>query len=124
MQQPLRIMRNDGGSGRVAKTTAVKTLDSGPMGGLSSAAALSRLNGIAQMVTVDVGGTSTDIGLVENQRPVVNLFGSVHDLPLSFSFPRQSGARQPLPVRRIGRFCSASSLLVSRWCRRGTSSPA
>lgn len=85
--QPLRIMRNDGGCGRVAKTTAVKTLDSGPMGGLSGAAALSRLCNVNKMITVDVGGTSADIGVVEDQQPVVNLFGSVHNLPLSFSFP-------------------------------------
>lgn len=85
--QPLRIMRNDGGCGRVAKTSAVKTLDSGPMGGLSGAAALARQHSLKRLVTVDVGGTSTDIGLVEDQRPVVNLFGSVHNLPLSFSFP-------------------------------------
>lgn len=85
--QPLRIMRNDGACGRVAKTTAVKTLDSGPMGGLSGAAALAQLCGLDRVVTVDVGGTSTDIGLVEKQKPIVDLFGSVHGLPLSFSFP-------------------------------------
>jgi N-methylhydantoinase A len=80
-------MRNDGGCGRVAKTTAVKTLDSGPMGGLSGAAALARSRDIARMVTVDVGGTSADIGLVRDHRPVVDVFGSVHGLPLSFKFP-------------------------------------
>ncbi len=85
--QPLRIMRNDGGCGRVAKTTAVKTLDSGPMGGLSGAGALAALCNVNHMMTVDVGGTSADIGIVEGQRPVLDLFGSVHNLPLSFSFP-------------------------------------
>jgi N-methylhydantoinase A len=86
--QPLRIMRNDGACGRVAKTTAVKTLDSGPMGGLAGAAALAALAGETKLVTLDVGGTSADIGLVEDDRPVVDLFGSVHGLPLSFSFPQ------------------------------------
>ncbi len=85
--QPLRIMRNDGGCGRVAKTTAVKTLDSGPMGGLSGAAALARLRDVSRMVTVDVGGTSADIGLVSDHRPVVDVSGTVHGLPLSFKFP-------------------------------------
>lgn len=86
--QPLRIMRNDGACGRVAKTTAVKTLDSGPMGGLAGAAALARLAAEQRLVTVDVGGTSADIGLIEGNRPGVDLFGSVHGLPLSFSFPQ------------------------------------
>ena len=87
VEQPLRIMRNDQGCGRVAKTTAVKTLDSGPMGGLLGAAALSRRIGAARVVTMDVGGTSTDFGLVENHRPLTELFGNVHELPLSFSLP-------------------------------------
>ncbi len=86
--QPLRIMRNDGACGRVAKTTAVKTLDSGPMGGLSGAAALARSAGEKKLVTVDVGGTSSDIGVVDDGRASVDLFGSVHGLPLSFAFPR------------------------------------
>jgi len=86
--QPLRIMRNDGACGRVAKTTAVKTLDSGPMGGLSGAAALAKLAGESKLVTLDVGGTSADIGVVEAERPAMDLFGSVHGLPLSFSFPQ------------------------------------
>jgi N-methylhydantoinase A len=86
--QPLRIMRNDGACGRVAKTTAVKTLDSGPMGGLSGAAALARLANETKLATLDVGGTSADIGLVDGDRPVMDLFGSVHGLPLSFSFPQ------------------------------------
>lgn len=87
VEQPLRIMRNDQGCGRVAKTTAVKTLDSGPMGGLLGAAALSRRIGVARVITMDVGGTSTDFGLVETHRPLTELFGTVHELPLSFSLP-------------------------------------
>ena len=88
--QPLRIMRNDGACGRVAKTTAVKTLDSGPMGGLAGAAALSRVAGEKRLVTVDVGGTSSDIGAVDDGSVGVDLFGSVHGLPLSFAFPQLS----------------------------------
>jgi N-methylhydantoinase A/oxoprolinase/acetone carboxylase beta subunit len=86
--QPLRIMRNDGACGRVAKTTAVKTLDSGPMGGLAGAAALARISGESRLVTLDVGGTSSDIGVIDGDRPAFDLFGSVHGLPLSFSFPQ------------------------------------
>jgi len=86
--QPLRIMRNDGACGRVAKTTAVKTLDSGPMGGLAGVAALAKLAGETRLVTLDVGGTSADIGVVDGDHAVVDLFGSIHGLPLSFSFPQ------------------------------------
>jgi N-methylhydantoinase A/oxoprolinase/acetone carboxylase beta subunit len=86
--QPLRIMRNDGACGRVAKTIAVKTLDSGPMGGLAGAAALGRISGETKLLTLDVGGTSSDIGVVDGDRPAFDLFGSIHGLPLSFSFPQ------------------------------------
>jgi len=88
VHEPLHVMRNDWGCGRVAKTTGVKTLDSGPVGGLSGAALLAQVVGRAKIVTVDVGGTSADIGLVENGRPKIELFGKVHGLPLAFSFPK------------------------------------
>ncbi len=88
VHQPLHVMRNDWGCGRVAKTTGVKTLDSGPVGGLSGAALLARVVGQTKVVTVDVGGTSADIGLVEDAVPKSELFGQVHGLPLAFSFPK------------------------------------
>jgi len=45
-------MRHDRGCGRVAKTTGVKTLDSGPVGRLSGAALLARLVGQSKVVGV------------------------------------------------------------------------
>ncbi|HYA34500.1 MAG TPA: hydantoinase/oxoprolinase family protein [Candidatus Binataceae bacterium] len=85
--QPLRIMRNDEGCGRVAKTIAVKTLDSGPVGGLLGASALAKPSGFNRALTMDVGGTSTDLGVIENMSPVRETFGAVHGLPMSFSMP-------------------------------------
>ncbi|MFC2038645.1 hydantoinase/oxoprolinase family protein [Chloroflexota bacterium] len=61
---PLLIVHATGGAARVAKTKAIDTCDSGPAAGLFGAAFLARLYGIANVVTVDVGGTSTDIGLI------------------------------------------------------------
>ena len=86
--EPLRIMRNDGGCGRVAKTTAVKTLDSGPAGGLAGAAALARETKRSKLLTLDVGGTSSDIGVIDHGEALRELFGRVHSLPIAFSFPR------------------------------------
>jgi len=65
---PLLIFRNDGDSARVAKTVALKTYSSGPRGGMEGARALAAQHGAARLVTVDVGGTTTDIGLVDNDR--------------------------------------------------------
>jgi N-methylhydantoinase A len=61
---PLLIVHATGGVARVAKTKAIDTCDSGPAAGLLGAAFLARLYGLENVVTVDVGGTSTDIGLI------------------------------------------------------------
>ncbi|MBP8255764.1 MAG: hydantoinase/oxoprolinase family protein [Opitutaceae bacterium] len=64
-QNPLLIFRNDGHSARVARTTAVKTYSSGPRGGMEGARALVEHYGFQRLLTMDIGGTTTDIGLVE-----------------------------------------------------------
>jgi N-methylhydantoinase A len=61
---PLLIVHATGGAARVAKTKAIDTCDSGPAAGLFGAAFLARLYGIENVITIDVGGTSTDIGLI------------------------------------------------------------
>jgi len=63
-RSPLLIYRNDGDAGRVAKTTALKTYSSGPRGGMDGAQALAEHYDFAELITMDVGGTTTDIGLV------------------------------------------------------------
>jgi N-methylhydantoinase A/acetophenone carboxylase len=64
--KPMLVVHCGGGTARVAKTIALQTWGAGPAGGLAGAAFLSRLYGIKNMVSVDTGGTSTDIGLVVN----------------------------------------------------------
>ena len=66
LSAPLLVFRNDGLSGRVAKTSAIKTYGSGPEGGIRGAEALARNYGYEHFVTLDVGGTTTDFGVVEN----------------------------------------------------------
>ncbi|MDQ1497199.1 MAG: acetophenone carboxylase [Actinomycetota bacterium] len=63
-RHPLLLATADGGTSRVAKTTAIRTWGSGPVGGVSGAAAFAARLGLDNVVTFDVGGTSTDIGLV------------------------------------------------------------
>lgn len=66
---PLLIVHATGGACRVAKTKAIDTCDSGPTAGLFGAAFMARHYGIDNVVTVDIGGTSTDVGLVKNGEP-------------------------------------------------------
>jgi N-methylhydantoinase A len=65
-QNPMLIFRNDGYSARVAKTVAVKTYSSGPRGGMEGAKAVAAHYGFAKLLSMDVGGTTTDVGLVED----------------------------------------------------------
>ncbi len=62
--KPMLVAHCVGGTARVAKTIALQTWGAGPAGGLAGAAFISRLYGIENAVSVDVGGTSTDIGIV------------------------------------------------------------
>jgi N-methylhydantoinase A/oxoprolinase/acetone carboxylase beta subunit len=64
-QSPLLIFRNDGHSARVAKTIAVKTYSSGPRGGMEGAKAIARHYGFKHLLTMDIGGTTTDFGEVD-----------------------------------------------------------
>ena len=63
-QKPLLVFRNDGRSARVARTVAIKTYSSGPRGGAEGAQALARHYGFDRLVSIDIGGTTTDISLV------------------------------------------------------------
>ena len=64
-RHPLLVANADAGTSRVAKTTALRTWGSGPAGGVAGALELTRELGLTQVVTLDVGGTSSDISIVE-----------------------------------------------------------
>ncbi|MCB0219228.1 MAG: hydantoinase/oxoprolinase family protein [Chrysiogenetes bacterium] len=81
---PLLIYRNDGDAGRVAKTTALKTYSSGPRGGMDGALALARHYGYAEVLTMDVGGTTTDIGLVSSDEIRKLEYGQIEGAPIAF----------------------------------------
>jgi N-methylhydantoinase A/oxoprolinase/acetone carboxylase beta subunit len=70
LSAPLLVFRNDGLAGRVAKTPAIKTYGSGPEGGVCGAEALAADYRLKHLVTLDVGGTTTDFGVVVDGRAV------------------------------------------------------
>ena len=84
MRNPLLVYRNDGYSGRVAKTIALKTYSSGPRGGAEGALAYSNYYGYRRVITIDVGGTTTDIGLIENGEIVGDQRGLVEGVRCSY----------------------------------------
>jgi N-methylhydantoinase A len=61
----LRVMQSDGGSISVAAAGALaaRTVLSGPAGGVAGAFAVARAAGFTDVITCDMGGTSTDVAL-------------------------------------------------------------
>jgi N-methylhydantoinase A len=62
---PLRVMKSDGGvmAARRVQTQAIHTALSGPAAGVIGAYHLARLAGFERVITLDMGGTSTDVAL-------------------------------------------------------------
>ncbi|MEO8970659.1 MAG: hydantoinase/oxoprolinase family protein [Ktedonobacteraceae bacterium] len=62
----LRIMQSNGGSilSSTARREAARTLLSGPAAGVVGAAFVAQMSGFMQTITLDIGGTSTDVALV------------------------------------------------------------
>jgi N-methylhydantoinase A/oxoprolinase/acetone carboxylase beta subunit len=83
-RNPLLIFRNDGLSARVAKTSAGKTYSSGPRGGAEGAKALAQHYGFKRLLSMDVGGTTTDIGLVEDGVVRAHARGKIENIDVSF----------------------------------------
>ena len=61
---PLLIVHSSGSVARVAKTRAIETYSSGPVGGVYGSARLAGHYNLPAVVTMDIGGTSTDVSLV------------------------------------------------------------
>jgi N-methylhydantoinase A/oxoprolinase/acetone carboxylase beta subunit len=79
----LRIMQSNGGSISAARaaTEAVQTILSGPAAGVIGAQALGALSGRSHLITFDMGGTSTDVSLVDGVIATTNE-SLVGDLPV------------------------------------------
>jgi len=68
---PIAIMQSNGGllTAHEARANAVRTILSGPAGGIVGAVEIARLAGFKRALTFDMGGTSTDVALAgENPR--------------------------------------------------------
>ncbi len=79
----LRIMQSNGGSLRAsqARREAVRTILSGPAGGVVGAARVARVASYEKIIAFDMGGTSTDVSLVEGEMRVTSE-ASIGGLPI------------------------------------------
>ena len=90
----LSVMQSNGGTVPLASTSVdpVRTLFSGPAGGVAGAFKLARQAGYDRIITLDLGGTSTDVCLCDQRVPSTGE-AEVDRLPLPV---------QTIPIRSVG----------------------
>ncbi|MFP4090865.1 MAG: hydantoinase/oxoprolinase family protein [Cyclobacteriaceae bacterium] len=90
-----KVLRSDGGlmTFDVAAEKPVNLMMSGPAGGVKGALWIAKKAGFTNLLTYDMGGTSTDVALIENGKPVIRRETSVGDVTVRAS---------SLDVRTVG----------------------
>ncbi len=93
-QGRLTIMQSNGGTAPLSSTSVdpVRTLFSGPAGGVAGAFKLARQAGYDRIITLDMGGTSTDVCLCDQRVPSTGE-AELDRFPLSV---------QMIPIRSVG----------------------
>ena len=80
----LQIMQSSGGitSSEVIKGKPVSLLLSGPAGGVIGGSFAGKLSGFKDVITLDMGGTSCDVSLVKEGRPLLSREGKIIIYPM------------------------------------------
>ncbi|MDQ3686949.1 MAG: hydantoinase/oxoprolinase family protein [Acidobacteriota bacterium] len=81
----LRVMQSSGGSvsARVAGGEPVRTILSGPAGGVVGALNVAREAGVRDIITFDMGGTSTDVALCADAEVRLTNESSIAGMPIA-----------------------------------------
>ena len=87
MNGKLNLLRSDGGlmSSQKSEEAPVNLLMSGPAGGVAGAVWVAKHAGHENILTLDMGGTSTDVALIENGAPRLRRETTVGDLTVRAS---------------------------------------
>lgn len=87
MNGQINLLRSDGGlmSSEQAEDRPVDLLMSGPAGGVTGALWAAKNAGYENILTLDMGGTSTDVSLIENGQPRLTRDTEVGDLTVRTS---------------------------------------
>ena len=78
------VMNGNGGmvSARLVAQEAAKTVMSGPASGVMAAAYTGRAAGMENLITYDMGGTSTDVALIRDAEPAVS-----NEIEIEYAMP-------------------------------------
>ncbi|MFL5657646.1 MAG: hydantoinase/oxoprolinase family protein [Ktedonobacteraceae bacterium] len=82
-EQPLLIGHANGGVARVSKTKALDTLESGPTMGLFAAAYFAHAYQLSHVVTLDVGGTTSKVGIIHDGRVAMTNDATLLGIPVN-----------------------------------------
>ncbi|MBZ5762498.1 MULTISPECIES: hydantoinase/oxoprolinase family protein [Rhizobium] len=80
----LLVMNGNGGtiSSRLVTREAAKTVMSGPASGVIAAAYTAKRAGYDRLITYDMGGTSTDVALIRDNKPLVS-----NEIDIEYAMP-------------------------------------
>ena len=83
-RRELLVMQGNGGTiaAPLAHESAVNSVMSGPASGVIAAAATARASGIERLITYDMGGTSSDVALIDGGEPRLS-----SELELEYAMP-------------------------------------
>ena len=81
------VMSSSGGTtpAPIAAFNGASLALSGPAGGVAGAAYIARTLGIDRALTIDIGGTSADVGLVLGGEPLLEAGGAVAGVPIALA---------------------------------------
>ncbi len=78
------IMQSNGGiiSSEIILKEPARTILSGPAGGVIGALKLGKMSGLRNLITLDMGGTSTDVSLIQDGKPQMTTEEKVSGMPI------------------------------------------
>ena len=84
IKAPVQLTQSNGGiiSSTAAQAFPARTVLSGPAAGVTGALAVGRLAGYNDIITFDMGGTSTDVSLINAGKPQISTESVIHGYPL------------------------------------------
>ena len=84
INSPLFIMKSNGGvyPPDEAKNFGIHMALSGPAAGTKGAAFLGKMIGLKNLITIDIGGTSADVSIINNYNPQIKTSTKINENPL------------------------------------------
>jgi len=81
------ISHINGGVAGISKTRAIDTMESGPVLGIHGSCHLAKTYGLKRVIALDVGGTTTKIGIIHDGEPVHSQASDLFGIPVRVRLP-------------------------------------